>query len=556
MRGYIVVHVPQPNSVSLNAENKSLVINENDPNIVSGGLNVTQPKQRTTVVQLNTPRIIVTQQNDKTVVVACGDINARTFADNASVFITVYAWEEDPGVTFETISKTVVVDPRSYPETVAGAQTAADVFVAQAAALQSNGLKAAFRYWQWDVIADGAILDTNWWETLEPYDSIPVGVTLGIWWDAFNARVISNGITLDQLIFDEEDGLNYFKLPDIGTRQSFFMSVTTATGPYPNDPNPYIDSPIWDYNGPLTDQFIQEWNQDAAEKRNTFLKSISDGCPVTTINGNRYISNYNDYLQDYEIGNLRSIEDRLPAEQVRMSNISSTPVYLDYSTAETLTDPPAEYTAVRQLVNRRRWQKMIWRLNKVKSALSAGSRCVPWIAPPGYGAYEANSWASATILPFEKLLWRVKMRHLRAMGIDTFILWNPVSNNPNSKDTDAFVDSYFTELSVRNLNSTIAITSITADSIVTNDRETSYDDLYRITNLVYQRSESYIVPYSQGFGTQDEPLIINEGTTGDAEVTAFLAALETVYGTGDAGGDDGYSEPTMIQINDAVPESE
>ena len=84
MRGYSVVHVPQPNSVSLNAENKSLVINENDPNIVSGGLNVTQPKQRTTVVQLNTPRIIVTQQNDKTVVVACGDINAGVIASGVA----------------------------------------------------------------------------------------------------------------------------------------------------------------------------------------------------------------------------------------------------------------------------------------------------------------------------------------------------------------------------------------------------------------------------------------------------------------------------------------
>ena len=84
MRGYSVVHVPQPNSVSLNAENKSLVINENDPNIVSDGLNVTQPKQRTTVVQLNTPRIIVTQQNDKTVVVDCGDIKAGVFASGVA----------------------------------------------------------------------------------------------------------------------------------------------------------------------------------------------------------------------------------------------------------------------------------------------------------------------------------------------------------------------------------------------------------------------------------------------------------------------------------------
>jgi len=51
---------------------------------VSDGLNVTQPKQRTTVVQLNTPRIIVTQQNDKTVVVACGDINAGVIASGVA----------------------------------------------------------------------------------------------------------------------------------------------------------------------------------------------------------------------------------------------------------------------------------------------------------------------------------------------------------------------------------------------------------------------------------------------------------------------------------------
>lgn len=462
--------------------------------------------------------------------------------------ITVYAWDKDPAVTFSCINQTIVVDPRSYSEDTAGAQSAADDFCAEATTIQGGGGKACFRYWQEDSIADGAILGTDWWDTLEPYDNIPVDSTMQSWWADFNARVTSNAVIPDYKLHDFEDGLNYFLIDTEASRQDFFDAVTVSGGPYPNSPNPYIGASIWSYSDPLTDQFIQEWNQDAIEKRKTFLQFISNACPVA----NNNYSNYNDYIQSYEVGNLRNRENRLPEAQVRMSDITALPTYLDWDEDEELTDPEAAYDSTRQAINRRRWKKMIWRLNKNASAATAGSRVHPWIAPPGYGYNGHNTWAPEAWLPFEKLLWRVQMRHLRAQGIDTFILWNP-DTNPNAEDTDTFMDAYFDGLTVRsNVPSVIPANPITGETVVTLDRVTRYQDLYRLDYVWVQRAASPIEPFSQGFCTQAEPLIINAGATGDQELLDFYAALELVYGS-ESGDPDAYVTPGSSEVTGLEP---
>lgn len=475
-------------------------------------------------------------------------------ADNNPTIMAVYAWDRDPAVTFSTINQTVEVDPRSYSEDTAGAQQAADDFTAEVTALQGAGFKGAFRYWKEDVIAFGNTLDGNWWETIDAYDSLPVDATMQSWWADFNARVVSNGVTPDYKIHDFENGVGYYQLPSEDVRKTHFESITidNASNPYPNSPNPYIGSEIWKYSDPLTDQFIQEYNQSAAERLDTFLKVISNACPVVS---GKY-SNYNDYIESYPIGNLSGRPNRDPDAQVRMASTASPPIYLDYDVGESLTNPEPEYTTARQAVNRRRWKKMIWRLNRARTSLAAGSRVDPWIAPPGYGADGADTWASSNILPFEKLLWRVKIRHLRAVGIDTFILWNPVSDNPNSADTDAFMDAYFTDLYTRDINSTVGLIPMSSESIVTNDRVTQYDDVYRIRTLYWQKNGSAIEPFSQGFGTPTEPLILNPGTTGDDELAAFLAALEIVYGDATTGGYDAYSVPLDFQVSGLIPAPE
>jgi len=506
---------------------------------------------------MSEPQVIIFINGDVTVVANPGNAqwDGGVYPSDNDPSLNVYAWDKDPSVTFTNINQTVEVDPRSYSEDTAGAQAAADAFGAQVTALQGSGFKGAFRYWKPDGFGSEAFLDGNWWETMEPYDNITVSSTYADWWDDFNARVTSNGVTPDFLILDEEVGISYFDLPSESVRESFFTPVTEKNGPYPNVPNPYIGEEIWDYNNKYTDTFIQEWNQDAADKLDAYIDNITDGCPVVTVDGQRNVCNYNDYLQSYEVGNLRNLPERLPAAQVRMSDISSNPCYLDFNTLETLTDPEVNYTSTRQQINRRRWKKMIWRLNQQRSASTAGSRVVPWIAPPGYGYNGADTWCPSAWLPFEKLLWRVKMRHLRALGVSDIILWNP-DTNPNAADTDTFMDAYFGTATARSdVQMEVPATGIASDTITTNDRSTSYDNLYRLQNVYTQRAASPIEPFVQGFGTLEEPLMINTGATGDAELAAFLAALELVYGTED-GDLDVYEEPLTSEISGPVPAPE
>lgn len=473
---------------------------------------------------------------------------------NESSNVTVYSWDKDPSVTFSTINQTILTDPRSYAQTPTGAQTFADDISGDISAIQGAGGKACLRYWFEDYLSNDSPFIGNWWEDIDAYDAVPVTTARQDFWDAFNARITSNGDTPDYLLHDLERGISYYQISDQDDRQGFFEPITinNASNPYPNDPNPYIGAEIWRYGAPLTDMFIQEWEQFAAEARTDFINAISGGCPVAQVNSQDNRSNYNDYEQSYEIGDLRG-NNRIPAPQTRLSDISAPESYLDWDTEETLTNPESEYSSARQAINRRRWKKMIWRHNKVKSALTAGDRCHPWIAPPGYGYSGADTWASSAVLPFEKMLWRVYMRHLRALGIDTFILWNPVSNNPNSEDTDTFMDAYFTDLKVRNTNSAVGLTPINSDTIVTNDRITHYNDIYRIRYLYWQEASSPIEPFSQGFGTSSEPLIVNAGATGEAELAAFYAALEIVYGDETDGGSDAYQVPQEFKVSGRQP---
>lgn len=457
--------------------------------------------------------------------------------------VVVYAWEEDPAVTFATLNLTIVVDNRGYTEDLSGAQSAATTLGGDATTLQGAGFKAAFRYWKEDDFDVGLPFDGNWWDTLDPYVQPTIPTVMQTWWDDFNAEIVTNGVIVDYKIHDYEKGMSFFSIDTEANRIAYFEPITVDDGnnPYPFSPNPYLKviidgvpeaAYLGDYSDPRTDMFIQEWEQWNSEMRTTFLSSLTNACPAL---GKRY-SNYKDRIQSFEIGNLFDKPNRLPIDQSRFGNISSPQTYLDYNTAHPRTDPEASFTTVRELVNRRRWKTLIHNLNEVESAAASSGRVHPWIAPPGYGADGADTWADADILPFEKLLWRIKMRHLLAMGCDTYILWNPVTNDPNSgtvtTGTHNFMDAYFTGKTVPAARpSGLSITDIDGECIQTESRITNYDDVYAITTVHHATAASPIEPFSQGFCTVDEPLIINTGATGVQELADLDAALVIVYGS-------------------------
>tara|TARA_R110002012_G_scaffold21589_8_gene75250 strand:+ start:817 stop:2319 length:1503 start_codon:yes stop_codon:yes gene_type:complete len=442
--------------------------------------------------------------------------------------VDVYTWDRDPSVVFNTLNQTIEVDPRPYGTSTAEAQRAADDYGAQVTALQGAGFKAGFRYWKEDNIEAGGVFDGNWWERLPPYVQPTITTATQDWWDDFNARITANAVTPDFKIHDFEVGMSYYAMNE-AQRRTYFEPITIDDGanPYPGGSSPYIGAEIWKYSDPQTDAFIQEWEQWNVEMRTTFLSSLTSACPVADSN----YSNYKDYLQSFEVRDLRNRPARTPAAQSRFGDISSTNVYLDFDTDWTLTDPEANYTTDRQMVNRRRWKTFLYRINRVETSAAVAGRVVPWIAPPGYGYSGSDTWCPSTVLPFEKMLWRLKMRHMFAMGIDSYILWNPVSNNPNSADTDTFMDDYFTGRTVRGTRPDgLGITHYTSDRIQTEMRITDYSDVFEIDMIHYTVAPSPIEPFSQGFCTEAEPLVINAGATGVAELTAMAEALALVYG--------------------------
>ncbi len=118
-----------------------------------------------------------------------------------------------------------------------------------------------------------------------------------------------------------------------------------------------------------------------------------------------------------------------------MHGISAPACYLvDYGQAA---------TAHFRLQKHRRWNMMITLLNTIRSAAQAGP-IHPWIAPPGYGRNGPDTWAGPNQLAEENWLWEQFMTHCLAMGVDTFILWNPAPRwNRNATANDRFMDAWF-----------------------------------------------------------------------------------------------------------------
>lgn len=128
---------------------------------------------------------------------------------------------------------------------------------------------------------------------------------------------------------------------------------------------------------------------------------------------------------------------------------------------------------------------MIDQLNEVRSSAQPGLT-TPWIAPPGYGRFGANTWARSSQLDEELALWETHMQHMLAMGVDTFILWNPSPRfNPNARVADEMMDNWLAEnprVNSPQLRSLPAI-PLDAEYIETNGVVTTYQQFLEMMNL-------------------------------------------------------------------------
>lgn len=376
--------------------------------------------------------------------------------------VRFYAWG-NTGDPFQHIQKAILVEPwrGRTPE-----QLAASV---ARQARQSPFDKVVLRFWK---EFNPAVRDP--FDHSNPRELINSrGYTEGLteYWTEFAFALRDQGIRPDYLIFDQEEGIEYWHLPS-SHRREFFSELIDSSRPLPSGlPASMATVDLDDFllsNAAGRDarrdysRFAHEFRADLLRRAFVlpFEQAYGDGILA---------SNYWDIIPSDPIYRFYGGEE--PAATI--DGVSAPVAYID------VIEDGSRYSTRDK---HPRWNRFIDILNRLRSTAQPGLT-TPWIAPPGYGRNGPDTWSSAANLDDEKWLWEAMMDHMLAMGIDTFILWNPRERfNPNAVDTDNFMDDW---LAVHQQAPTLQLRSLDpipldSDQIETNGVVTTYDEFMRV----------------------------------------------------------------------------
>ncbi len=379
--------------------------------------------------------------------------------------VRLFAWENS-GPTFQHVLRTYIADPRGKTPRQLAQRIAREI-------RDERPEKIAIRFWK--------ELDPAIRYTFDPSDPRALinsgGYTLGLkeYWDSFAAELANLGIRPDYLIHDLEKGIGYWDIPT-SDRQRFFGELMNPHRPLssvlPTSMRNITVDQFMDYRDPQGTVALNDYNQFAAEFRANMINDVFSGAFTDAFGGYIKISNYNDLNPSFQTFHYTNRPDKAAT----CGGISAPIAYLDHRNENT-----PRYARTEKI---QRWNRLIDVLNRARSAAGTGL-VTPWVSAPGYGKYGANSWARPTELAGEYKIWEIMMDHMLAMGIDTFVLWNPGPRfNPNAHVTDAFVDQWLADHpraagpQLRNLPEI----PLDADSITTNGVTTTYQQFLEALN--------------------------------------------------------------------------
>lgn len=379
--------------------------------------------------------------------------------------VRLFAWENS-GPEFNQVIKTYIADPRSKSPSQLAQRIADNIAIDQPE-------KIAIRFWK---EFDPASRDP--FDQSSPRELISSGgYTIGLteYWNSFANELASRGVRPDYLIFDQEQGIGFWNIPT-PDRHEFFDELLdpnrTLSANLPISMRSVTVNQFMNYHNPQGTIALNDYNQFAAEFRARLLKNVFSDAFQTAFNQYIYISNYKDYNPSFETLH----HSNRPQQGATTGGISAPVAYLDLR-----NDNPPRYVGTEKT---QRWNRLIDALNSARSSASTGL-VTPWISAPGYGTYGANSWARPTELAGEYRIWDIMMDHMLAMGIDTFILWNPGPRfNPNAQVTDAYVDQWLAQhpqgagAQLRDLPEI----ELDADEFTTNGVTTTYQDFLDAIN--------------------------------------------------------------------------
>lgn len=378
--------------------------------------------------------------------------------DTPGVPVTVYTWDRSTPEPFQNMIQTIVIDPRAG-EPVSLANRIASRIIAE------NPAKVALRFWFELSAADRSPFDLSDPVALWRANGFSDG--LEEYWSSFASRLRERGVAPDYLVQDLEKGVSFWHVP-AEDRPAFFGEIfanrAALTGVFPTEFFSVDVQTFLDIRDPAGSTARSIYNNMSTEMRTNLIRETMHRPFVEAYGRTIPHSNYNDIVPSYEV--LRHYN--FPWTQTTIHGISAPSSYLvDYGAAG---------TSYSRLSKHPRWNSMIGALNAIRSAAASGP-VHPWIAPPGYGRRGPDTWARSTELDAEMWLWNAFMDQCLAMGVDTFILWNPPARwNPNAAANDRYMDSWFGGKTAHHERLSLPAIPLDADEFETNGVTVRYSD--------------------------------------------------------------------------------
>lgn len=376
--------------------------------------------------------------------------------------VWIYAWQ-DTGGLFDNLTFNIVVNPRNKtPQRLAQ-------LVAEEAQSRISG-RIVLR------LKDEFIPATR-----EPFDVTNPSQLLngggyrdGLveYWNTFAIELRDRGVTPDFIIMDQEDGIDFSAL-DLDEQEHLFTAMIDSPSLIEPDAPRLMRDLIYDQfcllQTPESRAARYEYHAYALKFRSRFLREVFVTAFTNAYGHHVPISNYNESNPSFEVRRFTNF----PIPNATIADVSSPICYLFIA---------PDWGLFANTTKDVRWNMLITNLNVCRSSAANGP-LVPWVAAPGYGIRGHNTWARLSEVDQEMQLWEMQMRHMIAMGIDNFILWNPIPRyNANAAVSDRLVDEWHesNQIAPTQLMTDLAPIPLDADQIVTNGVVTTYEEFLAI----------------------------------------------------------------------------
>lgn len=266
-------------------------------------------------------------------------------------------------------------------------------------------------------------------------------------------------ITPDRIVIDCEDGLSTWQVVPQGSSISQVLMPVYADPAALAKMPPAVAafSPSEFELGPKMRPATIAWNDWITQLGTDALRRLSLDSAKAVFNKSIPTTNYNDMLSSFTVYDPNG----WPHAKHAIGTESSPALYLAAG--------GNRYTFCKK---DGRWNCFVNNVNVIHSTIANGP-IVPWLTSP--------SWNGDSPTGGSRWLWTEQLRHLNAVGVSTYLLFNPLEHDkPDiSIADDKFASSAFTALSVPKFAGTQPTYNeypLDADSVTTGNVTTTYAD--------------------------------------------------------------------------------